>query len=40
MVPPLVGFVAQAANLRWSFAIIALLGGVIILMVSTIKEDD
>ena len=40
MVPPLVGFVAQAANLRWSFAIIAFLGGVIILMVSTIKEDD
>lgn len=26
MVPPLVGFVAQAVNLRWSFAIIALLG--------------
>jgi len=40
MVPPLVGFVAQAANLRWSFAIIALLGGVIILMVSTIKEEE
>lgn len=40
MVPPLVGFVAQAVNLRWSFAIIALLGGVIILMVSAIKEDE
>lgn len=40
MVPPLVGFVAQAANLRWSFAIIALLGGVIIVMVSTIKEGE
>ncbi len=40
MVPPVVGFVAQAANLRWSFAIIAFLGGVIILMVSTIKKDD
>lgn len=39
VVPPLVGFVAQAANLRWSFAIIALLGGVIILMVSTIEEE-
>lgn len=40
MVPPLVGFVAQAANLRWSFGIIALLGAVIIFMVSTIKEDE
>ncbi len=40
MVPPLVGFVAQAANLRWSFAIIALLGGMIILMGSAIKEDE
>lgn len=40
IVPPLVGFVAQAANLRCSFAIIALLGGVIILMVSTIKEEE
>ncbi len=40
MVPPLVGFIGHAANLRWSFAIIALLGGVIILMVSAIKEEE
>lgn len=40
LVPPIVGFVAQAAGLRWSFGIIALLGGVIILMVSTIKEGE
>ncbi|MCW3110202.1 MAG: transporter [Segetibacter sp.] len=40
MVPPLVGFVAQALNLRWSFGIIAILGAVIILMVSTIKEEE
>ena len=39
LVPPLVGFVAQAVSLRLSFAIIALLGAVIILMVSTIKEE-
>jgi MFS family permease len=40
MVPPLVGFVAEAASLRWSFAIIALLAAVIIVTVSTIKEDE
>lgn len=39
LVPPLIGFVAQAANLRWSFSIIAILGATIIIMVSTIKED-
>lgn len=40
MVPPLVGFVALALNLRWSFGIISILGAVIIWMVSTIKEDE
>lgn len=40
LVPPLVGFTAQAVSLRLSFAIIALLGCVIILMVSTIKEEE
>ena len=39
MVPPLVGFVAQSASLRWSFGMIALLGGVIVWMVSHIKEE-
>ena len=39
LMPPFVGFVAQAFNLRWSFGIIAILGFVIILMVSTIKEE-
>lgn len=39
LVPPLVGFVAQAANLRWSFAFIALLGLVIVWMTGKIKED-
>ncbi len=38
LVPPLVGFVAQAANLRWSFAFIALLGLVIVWMTSKITE--
>jgi MFS family permease len=44
MVPPLVGFIAQTANLRWSFALIALFGAAIIYLVSKIKsepgEDD
>ena len=39
LVPPLVGFVAQAANLRWSFGFIALLGLVIVWMTGKIEED-
>ena len=38
MVPPIVGFVAQAANLRWSFGLIGLLGLVIVWMTSKIEE--
>jgi MFS family permease len=38
LVPPLVGFVAQAANLRWSFGFIALLGLVIVWMTGKIEE--
>jgi len=34
-----VGFIAQAAGLRVAFGIIALLGGLIVLMVSKIKEE-
>ncbi|WP_331057034.1 MFS transporter [Hymenobacter sp.] len=39
MVPPLVGFVAKAASLRWSFALVALLGGLIIYLVPKLPED-
>ena len=39
MVPPLVGFVAKAASLRWSFALVALLGGLIILLVPRLREE-
>ncbi|SHL25706.1 Fucose permease [Chitinophaga jiangningensis] len=39
VVPPLVGFVAQASSLRISFSIMAICGLVIIWMVSKIKED-
>jgi len=40
LVPPVVGFVAEALNLRWSFGIIAILGAAIIMMVATIKEEE
>jgi MFS family permease len=33
MVPPLVGFIAEAANLRWSFGLMALLGGLVVWLV-------
>ncbi|RYE21154.1 MAG: MFS transporter [Sphingobacteriaceae bacterium] len=38
MVPPVVGFIAQAASLRWSFAVMAALGGLMVFMVRQIKE--
>ena len=38
LVPPLVGFVAQAANLRWAFSFIAVLGLLIVWMTSKIEE--
>ncbi|MVN23366.1 hypothetical protein [Mucilaginibacter arboris] len=39
MVPPVVGFIAQAANLRWSFAVMACLGAMMVWMVSKVRED-
>ena len=39
IVPPFVGFVAQAAGLRWSFGIIAMLGGLVVWLVRGIKEE-
>jgi MFS family permease len=39
LVPPLVGFIAHAASLRWSFGIIAIFGAVIVYLVSRIGED-
>ena len=38
LVPPFVGYIAQAAGIRWSFGVIAMLGGLIVWMVSKIKE--
>ena len=39
MVPPLVGFVARAASLRWSFAVVALLGGLVVWLVPKLRDD-
>jgi MFS family permease len=40
IVPPLVGFIAEAVGIRVSFGIIALMGGIVIWMVSKIKENE
>jgi MFS family permease len=40
MVPPLIGFVAHEASLRWSFGIMGLLGILITLMVRTLKVEQ
>jgi hypothetical protein len=37
-VPPLVGFIAQASSLRWSFAFVALFGALITVLVSQTKS--
>ena len=39
VVPPLVGFVAKAASLRWSFALVALLGGLVVWVVRKLPEE-
>jgi len=38
LVPPMVGFIAQATNLRWSFAVIALMSTIIIFNVAAIPD--
>jgi len=37
LVPPFVGYIAQAADLRWSFGVIATFGALIVWMVSKIE---
>lgn len=39
LVPPFVGYIAQAADLRWSFGVIAVLGALIVWMVTKIEAD-
>ncbi|MEO6315813.1 MAG: MFS transporter [Chitinophagaceae bacterium] len=38
LVPPMVGFIAQATNLRWSFAVIALMSTIIIFNVAKLPD--
>jgi MFS family permease len=40
IVPPFVGFIAQNSGIRWAFGIIALLGSLIVYLVSKINEDQ
>ena len=40
IVPPMVGFIAEAAGIRFSFALIAMMGSIVIWMVSKIKEGE
>lgn len=40
LVPPMVGFIAEAAGIRFSFAVIAMMGSIVIWMVSKIKEGE
>ena len=40
VIPPGVGFVAQAIGLRWSFGIMALFGAAVVLLVTMIKQHE
>ncbi|MCB2408673.1 MFS transporter [Hymenobacter lucidus] len=40
IVPPVVGFIASAANLRWSLALMAVLGVVVVLLVSRLPAEE
>ena len=37
--PPVIGYIAKAANLRWSFALMALLGSTVIVLAAQAKEQ-
>ncbi|MDF7812797.1 MFS transporter [Hymenobacter sp. YC55] len=40
VVPPVVGFVAKAADLRWSFGLVAMLGAVVVALVQRVREPQ
>lgn len=40
IVPPVVGYLAEAAGLRWTFAFIALFGLLIMIMIMNVKEEE
>jgi len=37
--PPVIGYIAKAASLRWSFALIALFGSLIIFLSGKVKAQ-
>lgn len=39
LVPPLVGFISQLSSLKWAFLIMALLGGIMLFMVTKIEDE-
>jgi fucose permease len=40
MVPPAIGFISEAVGIRLAFAAVGLLAGIMILLVSGIREND
>jgi len=40
VVPPMVGFISELLSMKWAFLIMALLGGIMIYMVSKIPEEN
>ncbi|KLT70203.1 MFS transporter [Flavobacterium sp. ABG] len=40
LVPPMVGFISEYLSMKWAFLIMALLGGLMILMVNKIGEEE
>jgi MFS family permease len=40
IVPPLIGFIAEAASLRWSFGLMALFGGLIVWLVRRMEAAE
>jgi fucose permease len=40
IVPPFIGFIAQAAGLQWSFGFISLLGALVVVVVYNIKDTE
>jgi MFS family permease len=40
IVPPMVGFISEFLNMKWAFLIMACLGGLMIVMVNKIGEEE
>lgn len=40
LVPPMVGFISEFLSMKWAFLVMALLGGLMILMVNKIGAEE